>query len=164
MRYRAVTSSLLLLLLQVGTAHAQIGGLVASYSFEEGSGTETADSTGNGNVGILVGPTWTSKGKSGRALQFDGRHNFVDLSDRSGLEIKGSMSIGAWIYSTGAPPTNDDAVIVSKRDKYGFQLDTTPDTGRRTVGFKRLVPLLAIAAIALGISAGRHHQGTDSNG
>ena len=34
----------------------------------------------------------------------------------------------------------------------------------RTVGFKRLVPLLAIAAIALGISAGRHHQGTDSNG
>ncbi|PYR31953.1 MAG: hypothetical protein DMF90_24625 [Acidobacteria bacterium] len=136
MRYRAVTSSLLLLLLQVGTAHAQIGGLVASYSFEEGSGTETADSTGNGNVGILVGPTWTSKGKSGRALQFDGRHNFVDLSDRSGLEIKGSMSIGAWIYSTGAPPTNDDAVIVSKRDKYGFQLDTTPDTGRRTVGFK----------------------------
>src|SRR5262249_47194344 len=41
----------------------------------------------------------------------------------------------AWIYSTSFP--GDDAAIVSKHTgSAGFQLDTTIDTGPRTIGFK----------------------------
>ena len=46
------------------------------------------------------------------------------------------MTASAWIYATAFP--SDDAAVVSRRDssERGFQLDTTVDTGRRTIGFK----------------------------
>ena len=44
------------------------------------------------------------------------------------------MTVSAWIYSTAFPA--DDAAIVSKKNADGFQLDTTVDTGPRTIGFK----------------------------
>ena len=47
----------------VGTADPS--GLVAAYGFEEGSGTTTADASGNGNTGTLVNATWTAAGKYG---------------------------------------------------------------------------------------------------
>ena len=47
-------------------------GLVAAYGFAEGSGTITADSTGNGNTGSLTDAAWTTAGKLGSALSFNG--------------------------------------------------------------------------------------------
>ena len=44
------------------------------------------------------------------------------------------MTISAWVYSSAFP--FDDASVVSKRGTSGFQLDTTVDTGPRTIGFK----------------------------
>ena len=51
-------------------------------------------------------------------------------------QLTGSMTVSAWIYATAFP--SDDAAVVSRRDssERGFQLDTTVDTGRRTIGFK----------------------------
>ena len=48
-------------------------GLVAAYSFDEGSGPTAADVSGHGNTGTLVGATWTSAGKYGNALSFNGQ-------------------------------------------------------------------------------------------
>ncbi|HEY4478920.1 MAG TPA: hypothetical protein VI981_00990 [Candidatus Paceibacterota bacterium] len=51
-------------------------GLVAHYTFDEGSGTTAGDSSGNGNTGTLTpttgGPTWTSGKVGNGTLQFDG--------------------------------------------------------------------------------------------
>ena len=47
-------------------------GLVAAYGFDEGTGTTTADSSGNGNTGTLTNATWTTAGKFGKALSFNG--------------------------------------------------------------------------------------------
>ena len=44
---------------------AQARGLVAAYSFNEGTGTTVADLSGNGNTGTISGATWTSTGKYG---------------------------------------------------------------------------------------------------
>jgi len=112
--------------------------LVASYSFEEGTDATTVDSSGNNNVGSLVnGPTWTT-GKIGKALSFAGPSNpqYVNIGNGTSLRITGSLTIGAWIYITSFPA--NDAAIVSKRSSVsrGYQLDVTPDTGSRTLGFK----------------------------
>jgi len=54
--------------------------LVAWYKFELGEGTLAVDWTRNGNDGVLVGDTaWTDEGYAGRALQFDGAADYVEI-------------------------------------------------------------------------------------
>ena len=111
-------------------------GPVAAYAFEEGAGTSTTDLSGHGLTGTLTnGPVWTA-GKYGEGLRFDGGDDYVNLGNPTGLHLTGSMTISAWIYSSAFP--GDDAAVVSKRGtgENGFQLDTTVDTGPRTIGFK----------------------------
>ena len=52
--------------------------LVASWSFNEGSGTTLFDSTDNGNDGTISGATWTD-GIVGGALEFDGEDDYIDF-------------------------------------------------------------------------------------
>ena len=70
-------------------------GLVAQYTFDEGSGTTAADSSGSGNNATLSGgPIWTA-GKAGSALSFDGSDDFVN----TGQNLIGAYpaSACAWI-------------------------------------------------------------------
>ena len=110
--------------------------LDAAYGFGEGSGTTTTDASGNGNAGTIVGATWTTAGKHGTALSFNGTSNYVDLGNATSFNTTGSLTVSAWIKASSFP--FDDAAIVSKRDntEHGFQLDTTVDRGPRTIGFK----------------------------
>ena len=109
-------------------------GLTAAYSFNAGSGTTAADSSGNGITGTINGATWTTSGKYGSALSFNGTSNYVDLGNPTSLQLTGSMTVGAWVYATSNP--SNDAQIVAKSDSNtGWQLKTTPDTGVRTFGF-----------------------------
>ena len=50
-------------------------GVVAAYGFEEGTGTTTADATGNGNTGTADRTTWTTSGRlrQGAVVQRDER-------------------------------------------------------------------------------------------
>src|SRR4029077_11454783 len=54
-------------------------GLVAAYAFNEGSGTEVFDLSGNNNAGAVNGAAWTSQGKFGNALVFDGTSALVTI-------------------------------------------------------------------------------------
>ena len=101
------------------------------------SGATTADTTGHGITGTLVnGATFTTAGKYGNAVALNGVNGYVDLGNPAALQLTGSMTVSAWINATAFP--SDDAAVVSRRDSsgHGFQLDTTVDTGRRTIGFK----------------------------
>jgi hypothetical protein len=111
---------------------ATSSGLVAAYAFEEGTGTATADATGNGHTGTLDGATWTGSGKFGRALSFDGGTSYVDLGNATDLRITGSMTWDAWIFATANP--GDDGQIISKSNGSGWQVKTSPDTGLHTFG------------------------------
>jgi hypothetical protein len=54
--------------------------LVAWYKFELGEGTTAVDWTRKGNDGVLVGDTkWIEQGYAGRALQFDGAADYVEI-------------------------------------------------------------------------------------
>ena len=120
----------------LGPALLLTGGYAAGYAFNESSGTTTADATGHGITGTLVnGATFTTAGKYGNAVALDGVNDYVDLGNPAALQLTGSMTVSAWIYATAFP--GDDAAVVSNASPgVGFQLDTTVDTGRRTIGFK----------------------------
>ncbi|HKE45066.1 MAG TPA: hypothetical protein VKB41_11075, partial [Steroidobacteraceae bacterium] len=46
--------------------------LVAAYAFDEGTGTTVVDASGTGNTGTASNTTWTTSGKNGSALVFNG--------------------------------------------------------------------------------------------
>ncbi len=54
---------------------------VAAYSFDAATGTSLTDNSGSGNAGTISGATWTSAGKSGGALAFDGVNDIVTIAD-----------------------------------------------------------------------------------
>ena len=111
-----------------------VPGLVAAYGFAAGNGTTTADASGNNLTGTLTGgTTWTTAGKYGNALAFDGTTSYVDLGNPPALQLTGSMTWSAWIFATANPP--DDGQIIAKSGANdGWQFKTSPDTGPHTFG------------------------------
>ncbi|HEX7960048.1 MAG TPA: LamG domain-containing protein, partial [Terriglobales bacterium] len=84
-------------LVAVPAAFAQ-SSVVAAYGLNEGSGTTTADLSGNNNNGTLQGgPTWTTAGKYGNALSFGGTNGFVTVPASSTLNLGASGTIEAWV-------------------------------------------------------------------
>lgn len=72
--------------------------LAARYAFDEGSGTTTADSSGNNNTGTLTGsPSWIS-GHLGSALHFSGS-NCIVAPDSASLSVTGNITLAAWVRS-----------------------------------------------------------------
>jgi PKD repeat protein len=77
-----------------------VGGLVAAYGFEEGSGSSTSDASGNANSGTISGPTWTNSGRSGTALSFPGTSASVVVNDSPTLDLTTELTLEAWVYPT----------------------------------------------------------------
>ncbi len=76
---------------------AVIPDLVAHYTFDEGSGTIAEDSSGNGINGTLVnGPAWIT-GKNGKALNFDGTDDYVNIAANSAFDSLNEITVTAWI-------------------------------------------------------------------
>src|SRR3954447_7540575 len=111
-------------------AQSATPGAVAAYSFDAGSGSTVADASGNGNTGTINGATWTTQGRFGNALSFNGTSSYVDLGNASSLRNTGSMTWSAWVFATADPP--DDGQIIAKSASAGWQLKTSPDTGPET--------------------------------
>jgi hypothetical protein len=82
------------------TTQPPAAGLVAAYAFDEGSGTTTSDRSGNGNTGTLSGATWSTAGRTGAALSFDGVNDRVNVNDSASVDLSGGMTLQAWVYPT----------------------------------------------------------------
>lgn len=89
-------------------------GLVAAYGFNEGSGTKVNDVSGKGNHGTISGATWTSSGRYGKALLFDGSNDRVTVNDAASLDLTTGMTLEAWVYPT-ATPTNWRTIIMKEQ-------------------------------------------------
>jgi hypothetical protein len=101
--------------------------LVAAYSFNEGTGTALTDFSGNGNNGTLAnGPTWTTAGKYGGALSFDGSNDIVNINDSASLDLTTGMTIEAWVRPTTG--TNWRTILMKERPgniTYGLYANTS---------------------------------------
>ena len=110
MKWRLLLFFITLLLLLVSPivsqqeiyAQTSPAGLVASYGFIEGSGSTTADTSGNSNTGTISAATWTTSGKYGNALSFNGTSSRVNINDASSLDLSTGMTLEAWVYPTSS--------------------------------------------------------------
>ena len=115
----------------IATATTQSGGggtpgLVAAYAFDEGSGTTVSDASGNGNNGTVSGTSWTTSGKNGGALSFNGTTSRVTVPDSASLHLTTAMTLEAWVNPTTVTKAWRD-VIYKGNDNY--YLEATSSTG-----------------------------------
>src|SRR5882762_4851371 len=120
MGYRSIAAAVLATLASLmnpSPAGAQIPGLVAAYAFNEGSGTTVADISGNNNNGTITAATWTTAGKFGNALVFNGTSARVTVPNAASLQLTTGMTLEAWVFPT-ATPTNWRAIVDKTVDGY----------------------------------------------
>ena len=81
-------------------------GLVARWTFDEGSGSVLHDWSGNGNNGKIQGAKWVKDGDV-NALEFDGKDDLVDCGDGPTLDLREKVSMMVWVlpgrYVSGEP-------------------------------------------------------------
>ncbi len=75
-------------------------GLVAAYSFNEGTGHTVTDLSGHGNDGTVAHATWSTGGKYGDALSFNGSSAMVNVPDSASLHLTTGMTLEAWVLPT----------------------------------------------------------------
>jgi len=91
-------------------------GLVAAYAFDEGTGTGVADASGSGNAGSIGTAAWTTAGKYGGALSFNGTSARVTVPDAPSLDLTGAMTLEAWVRPTSVGSWRD--VVYKGNDSY----------------------------------------------
>ncbi len=75
--------------------------LVMGLGMNEGSGTTTFDSsTAKNNGTLLNGALWSSTGKFGKSVQFDGVDDRIQVADANSLDLNKTGTIEAWVYPT----------------------------------------------------------------
>jgi hypothetical protein len=132
-----------------GTTDKQ-DGLVLHYSFDSDTGCEVTDTIGTNN-GMAAETKWTSLGKSGGAMEFDGRDSCITLFNSEEINRLRAMTFSAWVNLRAMP--SDFAGIASRRSpsdlwwfgvKNGFGLQLylsgAGNGGDRTTGAATIAP------------------------
>jgi chitodextrinase len=112
--------------------HGATTGLVAAYSFNEGAGTAVADASGGGNAGIAANTAWTTAGKYGGALTFNGSSSWVTVNDSPSLDLRTAMTIEAWVRPTTLGSTYRTVVIKQQSSNLIYDLYANNHSGRPT--------------------------------
>jgi Concanavalin A-like lectin/glucanases superfamily len=99
-------------------------GLVAAYSFDEGTGATVADSSGTGNSGTVANTTWTTSGRYGNALNFNGSNALVSVADAPSLRLTNAMTLEAWVFPAVVNRAWRD-VIYKGDDNYYLEATST---------------------------------------
>jgi len=73
---------------------------VASYSFDDNTGTQALDASGNANTGTVSNGAWTATAKYGKAITFNGTSSRVTINDSASLDLTTGMTLEAWVRPT----------------------------------------------------------------
>ena len=125
--------------------------------FEKGGATCARDLSGKGNNARAIGATWTAKGVSGGAFDFDGKDDYLDCGHGESLNIKGPMTISMWVNLRG---WDHDAGLCTKGVGRGGE-SWLLDMGGRGVRFlRRPTTVTPYAAVTTGkaITPGKWHH------
>ncbi len=105
-------------------------GLVAAYGFDETSGTQVLDASGNGNHGSLSNATRSSEAKFGRALSFNGSNSLVTIADSASLDLTNGMTLSAWVYPTSWANGWKTLIIKERSGGLAYSLNANSDAGQ----------------------------------
>src|SRR5713226_1960724 len=125
-----------------GVVQAAPTGLVAAYAFNEGSGSTATDSSGNGNTGTISGATWTTSGRFGGALSFNGANSWVTVNDAASLDLTTGVTLEAWVKLSTL--TGWQATVIKERPgglSYALYANTDRNVPAGTVHTNRDVNL-----------------------
>ena len=86
-----------------------------------------ADATGVGHTGTLVGATWTTSGKYGNALTFNGTSARVTVSDAADLDLTAGLTLEAWVYPTTAQ-SGWRTILHKETDRYYLLANSNQNT------------------------------------
>lgn len=106
------------------TLQAPASGLVAAYVFSEGTGTTVADASDKGFTGTIQNAVWTTAGKYGNALVFNGSNALVTIPNAAALQLTTAMTLEAWVNPSKVTSSWRD-VIYKGNDNYYLE-GTTP--------------------------------------
>src|SRR5262249_8168492 len=104
-------------------------GLVLALGLNEGSGTTTADVSGNSNNGTLTnGTAWTT-GKYGNGVSLDGVNDNVTVANSASLALGNTGTMEAWVRLTSANRWNAIIAKGTANDdhvhNYGMEITDT---------------------------------------
>ena len=104
-------------------------GLVAAYSFNEGTGTSVADASGNGHVGTITAATWSTQGRFGNALTFNGTNAWVTVAPTALLNLTTGMTLEAWVLPTAHSANWNNVVVKERANGETYNLYSNINTG-----------------------------------
>ncbi len=138
-------------------------GLVGAYAFDAGSGILAADASGNGNAGAIAGPTWTTRGRFGDALRFDGAGGVVRVPASASLDLSGAMTLSAWVRPS--EPQGGWRTIVARQTDAYFLTAGNGNLGPSALDEARVVMLVCAAAwFCVALAGGRLRWNHGSRG
>jgi len=123
-------------------------GLVAAYGFNEGTGTTVTDASGNGNNGTISSAAWTTSGKYGNALGFNGTSALVTINNATTLQLSTAMTLEAWVNPSTVSSAWRD-VIFKANDNYYLEGTSTASGRPATGGTFASSPLYGTTALAV---------------
>jgi galactose oxidase-like protein/concanavalin A-like lectin/glucanase superfamily protein/Big-like domain-containing protein/Kelch motif protein len=89
--------------------------LVAAWGFDEGSGAIADDRSGNRNAGTVVGAAWTTQGRFGGALVFDGTTSRVTGPS---VTLGPAFTLMAWVLNPTRTAYETMITVGRTRDLY----------------------------------------------
>ena len=107
-------------------------GLRVGYPFSAGSGTTIADVSTNNTTGTATSPTWTTSGRFGNAITFNGTTSRV--RSNSSLTLT-AFTIEAWVLNPTNQAEEAIATVGSNRDVYLRNGTLSFWTGSTTLSF-----------------------------
>ena len=124
------TTSAMITVTVNNTAPPPPSGLVLAYSFNQGSGTTVPDASGKGNTGTLTSTTWSTTGKYGGALSFNGSSSWVTAADNTTLDLTNGMTLEGWVNPTATGTTWRTVLIKQNTNALVYSLYANTDTQR----------------------------------
>ena len=109
-------------------------GPVAAYGFNEGTGTTAADVSGHGLNGALSNATWSTAGRFGNALSFNGTNALVTVNDNNLLDLTNGMTLEAWVNPVALNGWTT-AILKERPGGLAYALYASDDTGRPPAGY-----------------------------
>jgi len=101
----------------ISDAKVRAENMVGLWAFDEGSGGDANDSSGNKNHGKIMGDTKWVSGKFGKALEFDGDMDYVEVAHDKTLDITEELTIATWAKFDKIPAREN--VLIDKGPKAG---------------------------------------------